>query len=180
MAVLHVKRAGTGGSLESYNVRVYRGDHKYPRDLVGVVEEFGVQGQKAFTNLDELWDILKSIKNEPGHSKQNTIFSSYRYETEKGSDLRLIKRIPFTLTCSNKNAKAETINCPRYGMGIRISGKVQHPVGDTLKFRMKDNDLKAQVKWVDCRSYSSMTRAGLEIMNGPILGGREKRRMPRD
>jgi len=27
---------------------------------VSVVEEIRVEGKKAFTNLDELWDILKS------------------------------------------------------------------------------------------------------------------------
>jgi hypothetical protein len=30
---------------------------------VGVVEEVGVKGKKAFTNYDELWDILISSKS---------------------------------------------------------------------------------------------------------------------
>jgi hypothetical protein len=29
---------------------------------VGVVEEVGTKGKKAFTNLSELWDILSSSK----------------------------------------------------------------------------------------------------------------------
>jgi hypothetical protein len=30
---------------------------------VGVVEEVGVEGKRAFTTYDELWDILNSPKN---------------------------------------------------------------------------------------------------------------------
>jgi len=30
---------------------------------VGVVEEVGVKGKKAFTNYDELWEILISSKS---------------------------------------------------------------------------------------------------------------------
>jgi len=36
---------------------------------VGVVEEVGVKGKKAFTNYDELWDILLSSKSV--RQKQN-------------------------------------------------------------------------------------------------------------
>ena len=49
--------------LANYIVRIYRLDKKNPRHLVGVVEEVGVKGKKAFTNYDELWDILLSSKS---------------------------------------------------------------------------------------------------------------------
>lgn len=45
-----------------YIVRIYRFKKENPRNLVGVVEEVGVKGKKAFTNYDELWDILISSK----------------------------------------------------------------------------------------------------------------------
>jgi hypothetical protein len=45
-----------------YIVRIYRFDKKNPRHLVGVVEEIGIKGKKAFTNYDELWEILSSSK----------------------------------------------------------------------------------------------------------------------
>jgi hypothetical protein len=40
--------------------------------LVGVVEEIGTSGKKAFTNLYELWDVLnpgKKGSNHPGKAK---------------------------------------------------------------------------------------------------------------
>ena len=55
--------------LANYIVRIYRLDKKNPRHLVGVVEEVGVKGKKAFTNYDELWDILLSSKSV--RKKQN-------------------------------------------------------------------------------------------------------------
>ena len=51
-----------GNIVESYVVRIYRSEKDKPRILVGVVEEVGAQGKKAFTNLDELWEILNPKK----------------------------------------------------------------------------------------------------------------------
>jgi len=48
--------------LKTYIVRIYRFEKDHPRSLVGVVEEVGIKGKKAFTNYDELWEILLSTK----------------------------------------------------------------------------------------------------------------------
>jgi hypothetical protein len=53
--------------LANYIVRIYRFDRENPRRIVGFVEEVGGKGKKAFTNYDELWDILSgsnSIKRQ--------------------------------------------------------------------------------------------------------------------
>ena len=46
----------------NYVVRIYRFKKDNPHTLIGVVEEVGVKGKKAFTNYDELWDIIVSSK----------------------------------------------------------------------------------------------------------------------
>ncbi|MDH5604969.1 MAG: hypothetical protein OEY51_13555 [Cyclobacteriaceae bacterium] len=51
--------------MKSYVIRIYRCDENKPRNLVGVVEEVGVKEKKAFTNIDELWEILRYVKDEP-------------------------------------------------------------------------------------------------------------------
>jgi uncharacterized protein (DUF2235 family) len=56
--------------LESYIVRIYRGEKDSPHNLVGIVEEVGLEEKKAFTNLDELWTILNSIRKGRGTEKQ--------------------------------------------------------------------------------------------------------------
>jgi hypothetical protein len=56
--------------METYIVRIYRREEDSPRILVGVVEEVGVEGNKAFTNSDELLDILNSKEKELLKSKR--------------------------------------------------------------------------------------------------------------
>ena len=45
--------------METYILRIYRRCKGIPHRLVGIVEESGVEGKKAFTCLGELWEILK-------------------------------------------------------------------------------------------------------------------------
>jgi predicted transcriptional regulator YdeE len=52
------------GPVDSYVVRVYRQEKDNPRKLVGVVEEVGVKGKRAFTNIDDLWVILNQDADE--------------------------------------------------------------------------------------------------------------------
>jgi hypothetical protein len=40
-------------NVETYIVRIYRRGGEDPRELVGVVEEVGVEGRRAFNNFDE-------------------------------------------------------------------------------------------------------------------------------
>jgi hypothetical protein len=56
--------------VANYIVRIYRFEKDKPKSLVGVVEEVGVEGKKAFTNYDELWDILISSKSISQKQKQ--------------------------------------------------------------------------------------------------------------
>jgi hypothetical protein len=44
--------------VSSYIVRIYRKGRGQFRLLVGVVEEVGAKGKRAFTNFDELREIL--------------------------------------------------------------------------------------------------------------------------
>jgi hypothetical protein len=57
--------------MESYLVRIYRKEDNNPRLLVGVVEEVGRDGKKAFHTLYELWDILNPVKREAAQVKRN-------------------------------------------------------------------------------------------------------------
>lgn len=44
--------------VKNYIVRIYRYDRDNPRKLVGIVEQVGAEGERAFRTLDELWNIL--------------------------------------------------------------------------------------------------------------------------
>lgn len=48
--------------MENYIVRIYKRKKDDPYAYVGVVEEAGMKGKKAFTNVEELYEILKPKK----------------------------------------------------------------------------------------------------------------------
>ena len=45
-------------------MRIYRRDRR-ARQIVGVVEEAGVEGKRAFTTLEDLWRILTASRSRP-------------------------------------------------------------------------------------------------------------------
>jgi hypothetical protein len=53
--------------MHSYIVRIYREEPDNPCQLVGIVEEVGKKGRRAFTTLDELWEILNPAKQSKQH-----------------------------------------------------------------------------------------------------------------
>ena len=55
--------------LATYIVRIYRLRKNKPRVILGVVEQVGVKGRKAFTDCNELWDILTHSKSVRTHKK---------------------------------------------------------------------------------------------------------------
>ena len=54
--------------MDNYIVRIYRREKDNPRLLVGLIEEVGVSGKKAFNSLDDLWEILN---RQEGGTKKN-------------------------------------------------------------------------------------------------------------
>jgi hypothetical protein len=52
------------GYSSDYVVRIYRSEKGNRHPLVGVVEEVGVEGRRAFHTYDELWEILNSRSHE--------------------------------------------------------------------------------------------------------------------
>ena len=46
--------------MKTYIIRIYRFENGNPFNLVGVVEEVGVEGRKKFASCEELWSILKT------------------------------------------------------------------------------------------------------------------------
>jgi hypothetical protein len=58
--------------MDTYVIRIYRRDENDPRILVGLVEEVGAEGNRAFGTLDELWFILNSSEAKtPKSNKRN-------------------------------------------------------------------------------------------------------------
>lgn len=55
--------------MESYILRVYREPVREKRGIIGIIEEIGANEKRAFTNVDELWELLTLFSRGP-QSKQ--------------------------------------------------------------------------------------------------------------
>lgn len=60
-------------SLRNYILRIYRYENKRPDKLVGIVEEVGAEDKRAFTNMDELWQILSHTIKRPSISGRGAV-----------------------------------------------------------------------------------------------------------
>ena len=73
------KRLNKGASMDNYIIRIYRQEKNNPEKLVGVLEKVGEERKKsslrlaarrqAFTNIDELWEILNATGQLPKRKK---------------------------------------------------------------------------------------------------------------
>ena len=151
----------SGVSLKSFVVRIYRFRKKKPHMLVGVVEEVGVKGKKAFTNIEELWEIFNSPKKVGGKLKKGEI-------QERRNAVRIKKEIPFVFFHNKRNLDASTMNYSKNGLGIRIFRKVALPVGDTVTLQAGDSAVKAQVIWSKRELDPFVTVAGLKLIDGSL------------
>ena len=52
--------------MKTYIIRIYRHNIADSRFIVGTVEKVGVHGKMAFSNRDELWEIMNSGSKKPG------------------------------------------------------------------------------------------------------------------
>jgi len=50
--------------MDSYVVRIYRRAGRQPRILIGTVEAAGTGRKRAFSNIEELWEILRRGKGQ--------------------------------------------------------------------------------------------------------------------
>ena len=48
--------------VNTYVVHIYRCEENGPRGFVGTVEDVGTKAKKAFTTIDDLWEILRQAR----------------------------------------------------------------------------------------------------------------------
>ncbi len=69
--------------MKTYIIRIYRYRKRDPKFLVGTVEEIGSHGKKAFSNRDELWEIMNYGKIGTGET----------YETKEKAMGKKLKKL---------------------------------------------------------------------------------------
>ncbi len=154
--------------MKSYIVRIYRGERDDPQSLVGIVEEVGMEGKTAFTNFEELWGIFNSIKNKPNQlTDSEDPIVKYEYESEKRSEVRTKKEIPFAFV-HRGNLGASTVDVCKNGFCIKIPERTPLTIGDVMDFKIGHLGVKAEVRWFDHKADPPATRAGFQIIDGRL------------
>jgi len=150
--------------LKSYMVRVYREGMSERRKLVGIVEEVGIKGNRAFTNLDELWDILNQ-----GHQKDTKRKNkSLKLSTESRKNIREDMAF-FTGYSANSSAGEVRYNGVITNMsksGICLLTPKTLNKGEHILIKCKTNspERKALVRW--SKQYKDChCGVGLEFVN---------------
>lgn len=154
--------------MKSYVVHIYRCDRNKPRSFVGVAEEVGVKEKKAFIDIDELWDILRSVRKETGRVGKSVISSRAKYKVERRDEVRMKKEIPIVFLHKKRNLDACTVNYSKNGLGIKIFRKVALPVGEIINLKARNSGTKAQVMWTKHEIDPHITLAGLKIVDGKL------------
>ena len=164
-----VREGATWKALSSASIG---GRKDNPRSFVGIVEEVGVEEKKAFTNIDELWHILNSLKHELTKPATRILLKK---EDDNRKEVRISKEIPFPFIYNKRKIQAETVNISKHGLSIRINEKISLPVGNIMNLQASDKSEKAKVIWCDDNSNPSITTAGFRLMDGKLnLNGAKK------
>lgn len=125
----------------------------------------GVEEKRAFTNLDELWNILNSIKSKSNQSEKSG-FPFIRFETTKRNEERIKKEIPFVFSHNERNFNARTVDFCKSGLCIRIPDKTSLKVGEIVDLQLRNSNVKAEVRWVDEKTDPLATMAGFRVADG--------------
>jgi hypothetical protein len=91
---------------------------------------------------------------------------SGKYGVEKRHDLRTRKEIPFLFDHKDYRSDATIIDFSTHGISVRISDQVRLPVGEVILLRLRNSDVKVQVRWVNSECNPPKTTTGLKIVEG--------------
>jgi len=88
---------------------------------------------------------------------------SKKYGAEKRLGERVRQQIPFTFSYHEQNFEASTLDVSEKGLSVEIFGEPLVTVSDIIGFSIRDNQIKAKVRWIAKSQHKS--RMGLQILN---------------
>jgi hypothetical protein len=90
------------------------------------------------------------------------VFSG-KYGSDRRSELRIEKEIPFVFSYKGQEFEARTFDFSQKGVGIKIHGGPPLSTGDALTLTVGDLCIIAKVKWV--KRLTDKSLAGLAKLN---------------
>jgi hypothetical protein len=150
--------------MKNYIVRIYRYKKNNPVSIVGVVEEPQRKGKMAFTNLNELWEILN-----PQHLT-DSLKTNHSSEFSSESRKHTRKDAAYFTDYSTDASSGEHIfngvitNISRAGLCLLTPEVIRKGEEILIKCSAHQPAQRATVRW--SKQYKdSHCRAGLEFEN---------------
>jgi hypothetical protein len=143
-----------------------------PKHLVGVVEEVGVKGKKAFNNYDELWEILNARGKRAKHERAKKIKNGGKEMRREKAGRVLISLLGVLLLFSiipltGYAVVPETINYQGY---LTDSGGL--PVDDTVQMTFSIYDTADPVVttplWTETHSSITVNNGVYSVVLGSV------------
>jgi DNA-directed RNA polymerase subunit RPC12/RpoP len=88
---------------------------------------------------------------------------SKKYGPEKRLEERVRQGIPFTFSYHEQKFEASTLDVSEKGLSVEIFGEPLVTVSDIIGFSIRDNQIKAKVRWIAKSHHKS--RIGLQKLN---------------
>ena len=88
---------------------------------------------------------------------------SKKYGAEKRLGERVRQQIPFKFSYHEQNFEASTLDVSEKGLSVEIFGEPLVTVSDIIGFSIRDNEIKAKVRWIAKSQHKS--RMGLQKLN---------------
>ena len=150
--------------MKNYILRIYQYKKNDPHRFVGVVDEPDKKEKRAFTNLDELWDILNPEHQE--ESENMCEFHTLSRESRKHGRRNISYFTSYSLdSSSEENVNNRVItNISKSGICLLTPKALNNGENILIKCNINSPARRAIVRWSkqykDCNS-----RAGLEFEN---------------
>jgi hypothetical protein len=150
--------------VKTYIVKIYRQPPDSPRNTVGIVEEVGISGKKAFNTFDELWEIVNATKQKKRVAMRLPRPSDGEKRRHRRSEASYFTGYLMELQPGGAVLNGVIANISKSGVCLLTSKALNE--GESILLKSDDSSpaQKAAVRW--CRQYKNFHyRAGLEFVN---------------
>lgn len=148
--------------MKTLIVKIYRQLPESPRNTVGIVEEVGISGKKAFNTFDELWEIVNASQEQKRVAMRSPRPSDGEKRRHRRREASYFTGYLMELQPEDAVSKGVIANISKSGVCLLTPKALNE--GESILLKSDDSSpaQKAAVRW--CRQYENFHyRAGLEF-----------------
>ena len=150
--------------MESYVIRIYRRDEQNPQNIIGLVEDVGLEAKTPFHNIEEMTDILITPHHIPLPQGERGKGNGRRRKNNR-LKLRLPVRIEGIDAMGDKFTEEAIIkNISSYGAYINMKNQVNKDTRVSLIIAPEDSCLNMRARVVRIEKGRNKTGVGVAFI----------------